>query len=173
MKNRLWTQAAFLLWRTFLLGLAILILGSFMACIKKITEVTVAEDVLAASEALTIGYSGGDSATNVTTNVIIPTNATNEVQVSWRSSDPNVISVIGTNGMVTRPLYSNGNQFVVLQATLIKDEFTNRKDFALTVIAQDPVEVVDDLMIAEDVLAASEERWTITLWGGSDRATRG
>ena len=106
----------------------------------------------------------------MTTNVIIPTNALSGVQVSWRSSDPSVISVMGTNGMVSRPLYSNGNQFVVLQATLTKDEFTNRKDFALTVIRQDPVEGVDNLMIAEDVLAASEAL-AIT-FGAGDRAER-
>ena len=90
------------------------------------------EAVSNAIDTLSITYAEGETPTNVTTNISLPNLADHDVMVSWTSSNTNFIA---TNGMVTRPLFSQPNAQVTLTATLYKGMVTNTKNFILTVIA--------------------------------------
>ena len=84
----------------------------------------------AAKTALAIGYTSGDGPTSVTGNVTLPTTGADGVSISWASSET---SIIGTNGVVTRP--DDMNTDVVLTATLSKGAAVDQtKTFTLTVI---------------------------------------
>ena len=86
--------------------------------------------VTAAKNALMVGYTGGDGPTSVTGNVSLPTTGADGVSISWASSET---SIIGTNGVVTRP--DDMNTDVVLTATLSKGAAADQtKTFTLTVI---------------------------------------
>ncbi|MFD2383740.1 immunoglobulin-like domain-containing protein, partial [Paenibacillus xanthanilyticus] len=90
--------------------------------------------VAAARGALAIGYTGSDSAASVTGNLTLPTLAgtSNDVTVSWTSSDP---AFVANNGTVTRPTFAQGNQSVTLTATLSKNGVSDTKPFVLTLPA--------------------------------------
>ena len=68
--------------------------------------------------------------------------------VSWMSSNANLIA---TDGMVTRPHFTNGDQRVVLTATLSKGMVTRAKPFTLTVLAL-PDENITAVSNARDAL---------------------
>ena len=85
-------------------------------------------DVEMAKDALMIGYAAGNSRTNVTQDVTLPTEGVNGVSVSWASSDAARISTTGT---VTRP--SAANTEVTLTATLTKNDARDTRRFTLTV----------------------------------------
>ena len=121
--------------------------------------ITDAAAVSNASNALVIGYSGSDSATNVTANVMLVTNATNGVSITWSSSNTNVIA---TNGDVTRPSFNQGDTNVVLTATLSKGAVTNTKSFTLTVIA---------LAITDAAAVSNASNALVIGYSGSDNAT--
>ena len=55
-----------------------------------------AEAVAAASNALAIGFASGDSASSVTTNVMLTNMGDDGVNITWGSSDTDVINVDGT-----------------------------------------------------------------------------
>ena len=97
--------------------------------------ITDEEAVSNASNALEITYTSTDTSNSVTTNVMLTTNATNGVSITWGSS---VTNVIATNGMVSRPSFNQGDTNVVLTATLSKGTVTNTKSFTLTVLADGP-----------------------------------
>ena len=91
--------------------------------------------VLAAIDALMIGYAAGESSNAVINHILLPTNADNGVSVSWVSRDPAVISVSESTGTVNRPTTSEGDQTVTLNAILSKGTASLTNDFTLTVLA--------------------------------------
>ena len=95
---------------------------------------TSAEDVAAVKSALTLTFASGDSATSVTGNITLPSGS-NGVNVTWSSSNANVVS---TSGVVTRPAFTNGNASVTLTATLSKGTASDTKAFNVTVLALAP-----------------------------------
>lgn len=85
----------------------------------------------AAIEKVSIGYQSGDSVSNVTKNLILPTsvNASGDVSISWSSNNTSVIS---NSGAVTRP--SGSDTVVVLTATATAGSVSRTKTFTVTVI---------------------------------------
>jgi len=75
-----------------------------------------AEAVAADKAALTIGYGPGDTDTSVLHNLVLPTLGTNGSDISWASSNPNVIS---SSGGVTVPTDTDAH--VTMTATLQKE----------------------------------------------------
>ena len=92
--------------------------------------VTDAGLVAADKAALTIGYGPGDTATSVQHNLVLPTSGTNGSDISWASSNPDVIS---SSGGVTVPTDDDAN--VTMTATIHKGAASDTKDFNLTVKA--------------------------------------
>ncbi|MCH9666068.1 MAG: hypothetical protein K0U41_09535, partial [Gammaproteobacteria bacterium] len=89
--------------------------------------------VSAASNALEIGYTDGDNASNVTANVTLPTSGDNGVTISWLSSDAGFINTFGT---VTRPAPTSESAVVTLTATISKGMEVTTKVFTVTVIQE-------------------------------------
>ena len=89
--------------------------------------------VALASNALEITYTGTETSNAVSNDVSLATNAPNGVNITWMSSA--IQCSITTNGMVTRPHFTNGDQSVLLTASLFKGMVTNTKTFTLTVMA--------------------------------------
>lgn len=87
------------------LGSLFLIVGLFLAlltgCIQQGPKVD-REDVKLASEQVQIAFRGDDSATNVTQDFDIPTEI-NEYQVSWISSNKELVAISGGVGLVNLP----------------------------------------------------------------------
>ncbi|MCG8452636.1 MAG: hypothetical protein MI717_05605 [Spirochaetales bacterium] len=92
---------------------------------------TDAEAVAAAAAALTPGYQGGDTASDVTNNLVFVTSGLHATQISWNAS---ALSSITDSGTVTRPSYSAGDESGTLQATVSKGIATTVVSFSLTVI---------------------------------------
>ncbi len=82
---------------------------------------------------LEIIYSGTDSASNVTTNITLPTSGSNGSVITWETSNSEIIS---TSGSVSRPAVGSGNKSVTLTATLTLNAETDTKSFTLTVIEE-------------------------------------
>lgn len=80
---------------------------------------------------ISIGYQDGDNASNVTKNLTLPTslNVSGDVNISWSSNTPSVISNSGT---VTRP--SGRDVAVVLTAKATAGSASRTKTFTVTVI---------------------------------------
>lgn len=88
--------------------------------------------VAAAKSSLAITYAGGDSASNVTQNLTLPTSL-NGTTISWASDNT---SVVANDGTVTRPASGQPSATVTLTATIQKGSTTDTKTFTVTVIAQ-------------------------------------
>ncbi|MFJ7951950.1 immunoglobulin-like domain-containing protein [Lysinibacillus sp. NPDC096418] len=110
---------------------------------------TDAEAVANAKAALAIGYSVGDSETNVTKNLYLPTTGADGTTISWTSSNP---AVVTANGGVLRPAV--GDSTVVLTTTIVKGNVTDSKKFTIIVKMQDisypPVTPVSDQTLTSD-----------------------
>ena len=125
---------------------------------KKFTLTVLAEPirdedaVTQAMRSLEITYAQGDSAGSVTGDITLPTEGTNEVMITWASSNETVVNS-GT-GMVTRPGPGENHVEVTLTATLTKNDATDTKTFDLTVLA----EPIRD----EDAVTQAKEDLTIT-----------
>ena len=80
---------------------------------------------------ISIGYQDGDNANSVTKNLTLPTfvNASGDVNVSWSSNAPSVIS---NSGIVTRP--SDNDVVVSLTAQITVGSETRNKTFTVTVL---------------------------------------
>ena len=100
------------------------------------TFVDHAEEIIDAKNALTDEAIKGVNADlkNVTENLNLITATANGVSVSW-SSDKE--SVIGTDGVVRRPAYSDGDALVTLIATLSKGSESNSKKFLVKVLKEE------------------------------------
>ena len=123
-----------------------------------------------AKEALAITYTSPDTdRMSVTRNLILPISTTNSINISWMSSDNNIIAIDDSSprthrpipdivipiidGIVTRPAFGQRNAQVTLTATLRKGVGTNTKTFILSVIAQpDP-----------DIIAVSNAKSTLAI----------
>ena len=106
-------------------------------------QMTDAEAVAAAVEALQIEYAEGDSAVSVAQNVTLPQTGASGATIGWASSDAALIS---TEGVVQRP--SIGNVQVTLTATVTLHETSGTAQFTLTVVGQ---------MSDQDAVAAAKE----------------
>ncbi|MCF7927076.1 MAG: hypothetical protein K9L74_05825 [Candidatus Izimaplasma sp.] len=104
----------------------------FDVTVKAAETETDAEKVEAAKTVLLLSASG-----LVVSNIDLPETAL-ESTVTWESSNPELISADGT---VTRPAAGEGNQTVVLTATLTVGDATTTKEFELTVKEEDPSNV--------------------------------
>jgi len=82
---------------------------------------------------LAIGYGLGDSASQVTQDLTLPTTGFSGSTITWSSDS---LGVIGTNGTVTRPAFLSGDAVVVLTATLEKNGLTLTKEFVVKVLKQ-------------------------------------
>ena len=80
---------------------------------------------------LQLPFETGDTATNVTQNLALPTTV-GDVTITWSSSHPLVIT---TAGVVTRPAFGQSDIQVTLTATLTKGSETGEKTFTVTVKA--------------------------------------
>ena len=101
----------------------------FIVTVK--AQMTDAEAVAAAIEALQIGYAEGDSAVSVTQNVTLPLTGASACTISWASSD---LSLISNDGVVQRPPI--GTAHVLLTATVSSHEASDTANFSLTVTGQ-------------------------------------
>nr|WP_281272223.1 cadherin-like beta sandwich domain-containing protein [Paenibacillus flagellatus] len=97
-------------------------------------ELTDAEAVTEAKNALDVGYTAGDSSSAVTRNIVLPTAGLHGTIINWTSDKPDVIAA---DGAVTRPEYTSGDSIVVLTAVIAKNGAIDTKSFSLTVKATD------------------------------------
>ena len=108
-----------------------------------------ADSVAAAKAAVEIGYTTGDSSSNVTGNLTLPTTGLRDTTVSWTSNNS---SVITTSGTVTRPSHGQGDRTVTLTARIGKGFDSDTKVFTLTVKAL-PESDIEAVASAKKVLA--------------------
>ena len=97
-------------------------------------EMTDAEKIRAAKNALEIGYASGDSEDHVTKDVSLPTKGLYGCTITWATSNSAVIS---KTGAVTRP---SEDTEVTLTATLVNAGSSATKKFYLTVVADETQE---------------------------------
>ncbi len=128
---------------------------AFIVTVKE--QMTDAEAVAAAMEALVIGYAEGDSATGVTQNLTLPTSGSSGCSISWASSSPAVIS---TAGVVNQPAV--GNAQVTMTATVSSHEVSQDVPFSLTVLGE---------MSDGDAVAAAKAALNI-VYASGDSASR-
>ncbi|WP_161946605.1 immunoglobulin-like domain-containing protein [Ureibacillus xyleni] len=77
---------------------------------------------------LQIGYKESDSATSVTQDLSLPSTLGDNIQVTWKTSNPSIISA---EGIVSRP--TTADTIVTLTATITGQSSTVTKTFPLTV----------------------------------------
>lgn len=75
---------------------------------------------------------------NVVSSITLPAEGTRHAQITWKSSDPSVISDIG---VVARPMVGEDPAAVVLTATVTKGEESRTKDFPVTVLPTQAAEL--------------------------------
>ena len=93
--------------------------------------ITDAESVSEAINALTIGYTSGDSASSVTADISLAGTGLHGTSISWNTSGN---SAIASDGTVTRPVFSASDATGNVVATVSKGSESSTKTFALTVI---------------------------------------
>ena len=87
-----------------------------------------------AKESLNIILANADEKMDaITKNITLPTTGNNGVQVTWSSSNPDVIS---TTGVVTRPAMDAEDATVTLTATLSYEGLTDTKEFTVKVLKE-------------------------------------
>ncbi|WP_281889285.1 immunoglobulin-like domain-containing protein [Paenibacillus sp. YYML68] len=93
---------------------------------------TDSEAVAAASAALTVGYTGSDTASSVTQSLTLPTTGAAGTTVTWSSDQ----SIVTANGTVVRPSLSQGDTIVTLTAVIQKGSASVTKSFVVKVLKQ-------------------------------------
>jgi hypothetical protein len=88
-----------------------------------------------AIQSLAIGFASGDSADNVNQNVTLPTSGSNITGISWKSSNPEVVS---STGIVHPPGVGSGDANVTVTATVYSSNLFVSKPFHLVVKASLP-----------------------------------
>jgi uncharacterized repeat protein (TIGR02543 family) len=106
------------------------------------------EEVAADISTLAIGYSTGESASSVSSDIILPSSGTHGTRITWESSNTNYIS---TSGTVVRPSYVIGDTEVQLTATVERGTAQEIKTFNLTVIRQ-PITDAEAVALDKDSL---------------------
>lgn len=86
--------------------------------------------------------------TTVTTDLSLPASGPNGVHISWRSSHPEFLD---SGGRVTLPSFMQGDQTVILEATLSKGQYTLTKTFTLLIPAL-PISTEEEVKLAADTL---------------------
>ena len=89
-----------------------------------------ASAVAADKAAILIGFGPGDSDTNVTRNLVLPTSGTNGSDITWATDDPDTITA---SGGVTVP--SDSDKLVTLTATIGRGIKSDTRAFPFTVKA--------------------------------------
>ncbi|MCP3740759.1 LamG-like jellyroll fold domain-containing protein [Rossellomorea sp. BNER] len=79
-----------------------------------------------------------DNLNNVVTDLTLPIEGTRNTQISWSSSQPDVVT---EQGEVTRPEAGGGSIKVTLTATITKGDITESKSFTVTVLPKDKKEL--------------------------------
>lgn len=97
----------------------------FIVTVK--AQMTDAQAVAAAKQALQIGYIEGDLPHVVTQNLDLPVTGSSGCTISWVSSDP----AVSSDGTVTRPSY--GDTEVTLTATITSHEVSDQVSFTVMV----------------------------------------
>ncbi len=126
---------------------------------QKIFNVTVKvrdEDLVLADKEWLIDeiiLNGNESIHEIKSSLYLPTTGENSSAISWRSDKEEIVA---TNGVVTPPSFTQGNQFVTLTATINMGESTLDKTFNITVIASmltDEEAVYADLLwLTDDIV---------------------
>lgn len=93
---------------------------------SKVPERTVEEVVSAVYEELSLGNTN-----QVTANLNLPTEGVQETAISWETSDSDVIS---NDGKISRPAVGSDSETATLTATITNGEFTETKNFEITVL---------------------------------------
>lgn len=106
------------------------------------------EEVAADISALAIGYSTGEGASSVLSDLILPSSGTHGTRITWESSNTNYIN---TSGSVDRPSYVIGDTEVQLTATVERGTAQETKTFNLTVIRQ-PITDAEAVALDKDSL---------------------
>ena len=94
------------------------------------TVQTDAEAVSADKAALSIGYTGSDTASAVTQNLTLPVIGSNGTAISWMSSNP---ATVTSEGVVNQPAFLDGDAEVTLTATVAKGSVSETVQFSITV----------------------------------------
>jgi len=89
-----------------------------------------AQAVEADKAALAVAFATGDTASQVTKNVTLPTAGANGTSIIWVSGNTSVIS---NSGAVSRPAAGSSEASVVLTAIITKGGFADTKSFIVTV----------------------------------------
>ncbi len=97
--------------------------------VKRNVVVSDEDKTLADYENLQIGYASGDYSGRITQNLTLPTAGTNGSSIAWASTNETYVS---TGGIVVRPPFSAGEQYVTLSATITNGTSTRTKNFNLT-----------------------------------------
>lgn len=84
------------------------------------------------------------SVDEISTNLELPTRGAYNTTINWESSHPEIVS---GNGVVTRPSSENGNQEVVLTATVSDGADSETKEFTLIVLKKQE----DSVSFQEDI----------------------
>ncbi|CAM4370855.1 hypothetical protein FHS16_002884 [Paenibacillus endophyticus] len=84
-----------------------------------------------AASALSIGLAEGDTEQNVTRNISLPPSKDQDINISWASSNPDVITEAG---VIHKPKTSTGFSDVTMTATISGYDFVITKSFDLRVI---------------------------------------
>ncbi len=77
--------------------------------------------------------------TTIISNIVLPTKATRATEITWESSNKEVISTTGT---VNRPEVNAGDEIVTLTATIKKGQVTRTKSFTVTVLERNEGQLV-------------------------------
>lgn len=83
--------------------------------------------------ALELDYAAGDSAAQVTQNIILPTVGVGGSTITWTSDNS---AVVAADGTVTRPTFADGDAVVVLTAVIEQNGFQRTKEFVVKVLKQ-------------------------------------
>lgn len=101
---------------------------SFTLTVKQ--QLTDAQAVAADKADLAVAFATGDSASQVTKNVTLPTTGPNGTSIIWISSNTSIVS---NTGVVTRPAAGSAEASVVLTAIITKGGYADTKATVVTV----------------------------------------
>ncbi|MEL7305538.1 MAG: fibronectin type III domain-containing protein, partial [Myxococcota bacterium] len=97
---------------------------------------SVSPELSDATTALELSYAQGESSSAITTSFELPLSGNNGVTVTWESSNPEYIAVMGSSAEVVAPPISVGDALVTLTATLTLGSESTQKEFQQTVVGE-------------------------------------
>lgn len=84
--------------------------------------------------------------TQLTEDIVLPTEGENGSQISWVSSNE---GVLGTNGVVQRPAAGQADVDVTLEATITYGKLSQKKYFSFTVLAEASITDIQQFTLAD------------------------